>query len=117
VVGYQFWLRLGDILELVAQDPRDHFMQLPPPAFQQSVIGGVLHQRMLEAIAGLRRHALDVNKVRLGQPFKTYCQCGVAVAGNRSYERIIKFTTEHRRDLRDFLGRSQSIEPRGQQRL
>ena len=39
-------------------------------ALEQAVVGRVLDQRVLEAIVGLRRRALDEQKVGVGKPIQ-----------------------------------------------
>src|SRR5262249_42851458 len=77
MISEQLRLRLGDLLELVAQGPCHRTVQLVPPASQQALIGGILHQRMLESVRGIRGHALSMNKVRLGKPFERFGKHGL----------------------------------------
>src|SRR6202045_550252 len=57
MMGQEFWLALDEIGEILLQRRRDPSMQLLPPSAQQHVIGGVLHQRMLESVGGMRSSA------------------------------------------------------------
>ena len=45
-------------------------MQRLPAALEQAVVGRVLDQRVLEAIVGLRRRALDEQEVGFGEPIQ-----------------------------------------------
>ena len=45
-------------------------MQRLPAALEQAVVGRVLDQRVLEAIVGLRRRALDEQEVGVGKPIQ-----------------------------------------------
>ena len=51
-------------------------MQRLPAALEQAVVGRVLDQRVLEAIVGLRRSALDKQKVGVGKPIQRCLQRG-----------------------------------------
>jgi hypothetical protein len=56
------------VLVLTAQDFGSAAMQRLTAAFEEAVVGRVLDQRVLEAIARLRRRALDERKVGIGEP-------------------------------------------------
>src|SRR5215467_499794 len=60
-------LRLGSgkRWEPVAHRPGDAPMQHLPPALEQALIGRVLHQRMLEAVAHIRRRVCAEQQPRL----------------------------------------------------
>ena len=58
-MGNDFRLRRGS-LRIIAQDFSGAPVQRLPSGFEQAVVGRVLDQRVLEAIARLRRRALDV---------------------------------------------------------
>ena len=45
-------------------------VQRLPAALEQARVGRVLDQRMLEAIIGLRRRALDKQQVGVGKPIQ-----------------------------------------------
>ena len=60
--------RIGGMLGVAAQDFGRAPMQRLPAALQQAVVGGVLDQRMFEAIVRLRRRALDIEQVGFGKP-------------------------------------------------
>ena len=52
----------------VAQDFSGAAVQRLPAALEQTVVGRVLDQRVLEAIVRLRRSALDKQQVGFGKP-------------------------------------------------
>jgi hypothetical protein len=56
-MGESFGLAFEEIGEMLFQRRRDARVQLLPPPAQQGGVGGVLHQRVLEQVGGLRRHA------------------------------------------------------------
>ena len=58
VMRQQFRLVLGDIRELALKGFGDTGVKRATWLAQQSAIGRVLHQRMLEEIGRMRRHAL-----------------------------------------------------------
>ena len=72
VVEARFGVVISDRLGLharYAQDFRGAAMQRLPAALKQAFVSGVLNQRVLEPIGGLRRRALDKQKVGVGKPF------------------------------------------------
>jgi hypothetical protein len=58
MMGDDFGLSRRALL-IVAQEFGGPSVQRLPTAFEQAVVGGILDQRMLEAISGLRRRTLD----------------------------------------------------------
>ena len=63
-------------LWIVAQQLRGAFVQRLAAALEQAVVGGVLDQRMLEAIAGYRWRALDKEEVGLASRSNEACSAG-----------------------------------------
>ena len=57
-------------LGLIAQDFGGSAVQRLAAALEQAVVGRVLDQRVLEAISGFGRRALDEQKVGVGEPFQ-----------------------------------------------
>ena len=55
MMGQEFGLALDEIGEMLLQHCRDSGVQFLPPGAQQGAVGGVLHQRVLEEVGGLRR--------------------------------------------------------------
>ena len=58
MMGNDFWLD-GRAVRIVAQEFGRATVQRPPAALEQTVVGCVLDQCMLEAIIGPRRRTLD----------------------------------------------------------
>ena len=69
-------------LWIVAQQFRGTAVQRLPAALEQAVVGGVLDQRMLEAIGSLRRRALDKQEVGVGEPVQRHLQRGLVEFGH-----------------------------------
>ena len=61
---------LGAARSAVAQDFGGAAVQRLAAALEQAVVGRVLDQRVLEAIVGLRRRALDKQEVGVGKPIQ-----------------------------------------------
>ena len=57
MMGQEFGLALDEIGEILLQHRRDPGMQFLPSSAQQRAVGGVLHQRVLEQVGGVRRGA------------------------------------------------------------
>ena len=66
----RFRLGCGRGGEAVAQNFGDAAVQHLAPALEQVFVGGVLDQRVLEAIVGVRRQALHQQDVGVGEPFQ-----------------------------------------------
>ena len=69
-------------------------------AFEQAVVGGVLDQRVLEAIGRLRSVALDKQNVGLGEPLQRRSQRAVVEAGHGLEQRVREAAAQHCADLR-----------------
>ena len=54
MMGQQFGLALDEIGEILLQHIGDPGMQFLPPRAQQRAVGGILDQRVLEQVGGLR---------------------------------------------------------------
>jgi hypothetical protein len=58
VVRQKLWLRRPDLWPTLLDDLGDPAMQFLPPASEQRVVGGVLHQGVLEGVDRIGRRAL-----------------------------------------------------------
>ena len=58
-------------------------MQFLPPAAQQRAVGGVLHQRVLEQIRGVRRRAAAEQEACFGQFSERSLQLDFVALGDR----------------------------------
>ena len=65
VLRHRLRLGLGDVGELGFQRGGDPSMDLLAPAFQQALVGGVAHQRVLERVGRLRRRAAAEHQLGL----------------------------------------------------
>ena len=65
-------------------------MQLLPLALEQRVVGGILHQRVLEGVGGIRRRAAAIDQPGLGQlaraPPRAVRRCSAEMRASSSYE-------------------------------
>jgi hypothetical protein len=111
--------RLGrpSVREAVAQNLGNAPMQPLPPALEKVFVGRILNKRVLEAIVGVRREALDEQNVGFCELFQGDLQRWVFHPGERAEKAIGEATSDHRADLRDLPGRAQSVEPRHQRLL
>ena len=79
MMGDDFRLGRG-ALGLIAQDFGGAAVQRLPAALEQAVVGRVLDQRVLEAIVGLRRSALDKQQVGFGKPIQRRLHAGSSIS-------------------------------------
>ena len=70
----EFRLALDEIGEISFQHRRGAGVQFLAPAAQQGAVGGVLHQRVLEQIGGVRRRPAAEQQPGLGQPVEPRTQ-------------------------------------------
>ena len=77
-------------------------MQRLAAALEQALVGRVLDQRVLEAIFGLRRRALDKQEVGFGEPIQRRLQRRLVESGDVPQQPVGEFASQHRADLRDF---------------
>ena len=99
-------------LWIVAQRFGGAAVQRLPAAFEQALVGCVLDQRMLEAIVGLWRRALDKQEVGFGEPLQRRLQRRLVELDNVAQQRVGKIASKHRTDLRDVARRAEPIEAR-----
>ena len=89
-------------------------MQRLAAALEQAVVGRVLDQRVLEAIVGLRRSALDKQEVGVGKPIQRRLQRRLVQLRDIAQQRIGEIASKHRADLRHLTRRPEPIEARGE---
>src|ERR1700730_529323 len=65
VMGEQFRLALDEFGEMLFQRRRDARVQFLPAPAEQGGVGGVLHQRVLEEIGGVRSDAAAEQQSRI----------------------------------------------------
>ena len=118
VVCEQFWLPLGKVGEVAFQHLGDARVQLLAAGAQQRAVGGVLHQRVLEQVRRLRRHAATEQQPGIGQQPEPGAQLRLRPLRHRLDQFVAEFSTEHRTDLRDFPRRAADpVEPGSQRRV
>jgi len=101
----QFGLALDTIGEILLKHRRNTGVQLLPLSAQQRAIGGVLHQRMLEEVGGMRRGAAAKQQSRVAELAQRGLQLSLIALRHRLDHVIGKLSAEHRADLGDLLGR------------
>ena len=92
-------------------------MQRLAAALEQAVVGRVLDQRVLEAIVGLRRRALDKQEVGFGKPIQRCLKRRFIQFRDIAQQRVDEVASKHRADLRDLARSAQPIEARGERLL
>ena len=92
-------------------------MQRLAAALEQALVGRVLDQRVLEAIVGLRRRALDKQEVGVGKPIQRRLQRWLVAFCDVAQQRIGEIASEHRADLRHLARRPEPVEARGKRLL
>jgi hypothetical protein len=100
--------RLGRrcLRETVAPDLGDAPMQQLPPTLEKIFVGRILNERVLEAILGVRREALDEQNVGFRELFQRGLQRCVGQSGERTEKAIGEATSNHRADGRQLSGRA-----------
>src|SRR5215467_6294622 len=105
--------RLGRrrLREAVAQNLGDAPMQHLPPALEKIFVGCILNKRMLEAIVGVRRDALNEQNIGIRELFQCSLQRCVFYPGERAEKAVGETTSNHRADLSDLSGWAKWVEP------
>src|SRR5215469_14036486 len=117
VMRQHFRLGRRRVREAVAQNLGDTPMQDLPPALEKIFIGRILNKRVLEAIVGVRREALDEQNIGFRELFQRSVQRCVFHTYERAEKAIGEASSNHRADLRYLSGRAKSVEPRHQRLL
>src|SRR5262249_29840548 len=95
----EFGSALDDIREIPFQCGRYASVPLLSPSAQQDVVGGVLHQRMLEEVGGMWRGPAAKQQSCISELIQRGFQLSPVTLCHRPYQFIVKFTPEHRADL------------------
>jgi hypothetical protein len=90
-------------------------MQLLPSGTQQGAVGGVLHQRVLKGVRGIRRRPAPEHQLGAYELFQSALQPRLRHLGDGTDQLVGKLTPKRGCDLRNFSSGRQSIEP-GQKR-
>ena len=105
MMGQEFGLALDEIGEILLQHRRDPSMQFLPPSAQQHAIGGVLHQRVLEEVGGMRSGAAAKQQSGIAELTQRGLQLPLITLRHRLDQFIGKLAAEHRADLGNLLSR------------
>jgi hypothetical protein len=116
VMGQQLRLRLGRLRKALLQRPRDARMLLLPLAAQQGAAGHLLHQRMLEGVAGGGWWAAPQDQPGFEKPGHRVPQLVVAHRGHRRQQLVRELAADAGAGLGHLLDERQAIQPR-QQRI
>ena len=115
VMGQKLGLALDEIGEKLLQHCCDARVQFLASGAQQCAVRGVLHQRVLEEIGGLRRDTAAKQPPGLDQPVEARSQFGGRPPRHLLDQVVVELAAEHRANLPDFLGgRPEPIEARDQ---
>ena len=114
VARQQLRLALGHLRELAFEGFSDTGVKRASRLAQQRAIGRVLHQRMLEQIARVRRHALPEQQTSRNETVERRIEFRLRLVHHRSQQGMRKLTPDRRSDLRHLLGRAEPVEPRHQ---
>ena len=102
--------RLRHFGTIPAEHIGDAGVDLAALALQHAFIGSVLEQRVAERVAAGRTRILE-HHIDRHQPVEIGLQVVLSAIQRRSKEIDRKLATVGRRDLRNFLGRTQPVEP------
>jgi len=111
----QFGLALDEVEELLFEHRGHPGVQFLPPCPQQSPVGGVLHQCMLEQVGGVRGDAATEQQPGLREPVEPGPQLDVGPLRHRVDQIVAELAAEHGTDLPNLFGDSaEPVEPRDQ---
>jgi hypothetical protein len=74
MVGHELGVIRYDLWKPGFQRGGNAAMQLLPSAAQQSAVGGVLHQRVLDGVLGVGRYPAAENQLGVGELFEGFVQ-------------------------------------------
>ena len=109
--------RLGFGRCAFAQDLGCTGMQRLAATLEQAVVGGILDQRVLEAVVRLRSIALDEQNVGLGEPLQRRLQRALIEAGHGLEQSVREAAAQNCANLRGLTRSAEPIEPRGERLL
>jgi hypothetical protein len=109
----EFGLALDEICEVSLQHRRDAGVQLLSSRAQQCAVGGVLHQRVLEEVGGVRRDAAAEQQPGLGEPVEPGPELVGGPLRHLLNQLVAELAAEHCTHLPNLLGeRPEPVEPR-----
>ena len=92
MVCQEFGLALDDIRKIPFQCRRYPSVQLLSPSAQEHVVGGVLHQRMLEEVGGMWRGTAAKQQSCIAELIQRGFQLSPVTLCHRHYQFIVEFT-------------------------
>ena len=104
VTRQQFGLVLGNLGELALESFGDASVKRASRLAQQRAVGRVLHQRVLEQISRVRRHALPEQQTCRNETVERRLEFRFRLARHRSQQSMRKLSPNRRSDLRHLLG-------------
>jgi hypothetical protein len=110
VLREQLRLGLRRLRELLLQNPGDATVQLLPLHFEQTLVSGVPHQRVLEGVAGLTGRAARKDQLGGGKPVQGSLQLTLGGGRDRREERVGELAPDAGRDLRHLFGRGEPVQ-------
>ena len=105
VTRQQLGLALGNLGELAFKGFGDTGVKRASRLAQQRAVGRVLHQRMLEQVGRMRRHALPEQQTSCNETVERRFQLRLRLAHHRSQQGMRELAPDRRPDLRHLLGR------------
>jgi hypothetical protein len=111
VMGNELGLSAHDVRVARFEQLRDLAVIVLARASQQRLVRGVLHQRMLEDVAGTRPPPALVEKLGVDEAIEAVLQLALLQRPDRLQHLVGEFAAENRAELRDFADRRQAIEP------
>jgi hypothetical protein len=111
VVGQKFGLRLDGLRKMLLDRGGDPGVQALSLRAHQGRIGGVLHERMLEAVSRLRRRPAPEHQARADEVVQRCLQFALRQRRRNREQFVREFPANRRRDLGYLPGRGQPVEP------
>ena len=102
--------------ELLLQHLGDAGVEVLAAGFEQGAVGGVLDQRVLEAVGRLGRRAAAEDQLGRDQLVERGSQLRLRPVGDRGEQRVGELAADRGADLRDLLDRREAVEA-GEQRV
>src|SRR5262249_41880206 len=114
---HDFRLACQDVGKSFLKRTRNLAVQLLPAALEKALISRVPHQRVLEAVDGIRRLATAEQEAGLLELGESMLQCALIASRHRAHQGIGELAPDGGADLGDLPHRRQAIEPRHQRAL
>jgi hypothetical protein len=111
MVREQLGLRLRFPGELLFQNLRDAGVELRAAGLEQSAVGGVLDQGVLEAVGGFRWGATAEDELQLNQLLEGDFEFRLEPVGDGGEQWIGELATDRGADLSDLLDGGQVVKP------